>query len=325
MNSLYQRRLKDYYRISNDQKEIDEAIRDLRGYWKTLGILYLKKLKLPSLNGVVIINLSDIVYNEIIKFCNKNSYNYLLLRHDKKPEKPPYPMGGYLVKIDKIKEEVRSYFNAGRIVILLEPSNFLDNLYSFNIRFESKKGSALIEIVGPGFDASDLQRGHTTPHESILINLTALEEYINKHDEDFILNKAIESRYFLNRSRYIQSVRDRYEKIGERLLKLGEIGEDDYRRINKSEKIRLVRNYLIEKNHKLLVNNDNIYRPISNKLLVKILEETYNLPKKLNQLINSNEFILSGGFIWSSNRINFWDIVIPKLKYSSFTNAEGYE
>lgn len=63
--------LKDYYEICDDERKIDEALRDLRGYWKTLSILYLKKLKLPALDGIIVTRWSEFAYAAIIEFCKK--------------------------------------------------------------------------------------------------------------------------------------------------------------------------------------------------------------------------------------------------------------
>jgi hypothetical protein len=114
--------LKDYYEISDDVAKLDEAINDLDGYWKTLSMLYLKKLKLPTLNGIILTKWNEDVHLAVIDFCKKYGYDTLLLRSDKNPEKPPYPRGGYLVKIDEIKAEALKFFKLGRMLILLEPS-----------------------------------------------------------------------------------------------------------------------------------------------------------------------------------------------------------
>jgi hypothetical protein len=48
--------------------------------------------------------------------------------------------------------------------MLLEPLDPMLNGYNISCIFDGP--TATLEIVGPGFDASDLQRGQTEPHES---------------------------------------------------------------------------------------------------------------------------------------------------------------
>ena len=54
---------------------------------------------------------------------------------------------------------------ACRTVFLLEPKSPFDDLYSLSMRFGDNE--AEVEVVGPGFDASDLKRGDESPHELI--------------------------------------------------------------------------------------------------------------------------------------------------------------
>lgn len=219
------------------------------------------------------------------------------------------------MRVDEIRDEVLRYLDMGRIVILLEPSNFLDNLYSFNIRFEDRGKSALMEIVGPGFDASDLQRGHVTPHESIILDLIKLEKNINKLEEKRLeLNELVLERKIIDRLEYIQSVWSRYKKIARRLIEIGKVRKPNYD-LSEKELVNLARSYLIRNNYRLLLDNEYLYKPIPNKFLIEIFKYIYNLPERLKKLINYNEFVISGGYIWTGKRLVFWDITIRGLKY----------
>lgn len=246
--------LKDYYEISDDVAKLDEAIADLDGYWKTLSMLYIKKLKLPTLNGIIITSWSKSVDLRLSNFCRDNGYNYLLLRHDKKPEKPPYPRGGYLVKISDLKKEAMKFLNLGRITIFLEPSDTFDNLYSALALFDNKE--IILEVIGPGFDASDLQRGDVTPHEVIRFNTC---------------EKHIVSRIILANDDkiYRDSVKKRYLKIAKRLRDLGMIDSlEDSTELDLAKKAS---RYLYENKHYYLLMNERRYRQIPDYYLNEIL------------------------------------------------------
>lgn len=52
---------------------------------------------------------------------------------------------------------------------ILEPINRLKNEYGINLHFHDEH--CIIEIVGKGFDVSDLNRGQISPHQSIITEL----------------------------------------------------------------------------------------------------------------------------------------------------------
>lgn len=93
-------------------------------------------------------------------------------------------------------------------------SRFLD-VYSVGALFESTSNIATLEIVGPGFDASDLRLGFTSPQEFLRINLTrsriieqrviAPTEY--KKERSRRLKKI---KKFLQ---YVENVNEKYELL----------------------------------------------------------------------------------------------------------------
>jgi hypothetical protein len=69
--------------------------------------------------------------------------------------------------IDKV---IDYYLGLDRIVGLFEPADPLENGYNINVLFQNAS-DVWAEITGPGFDASDLQRGDISPHEVFAISL----------------------------------------------------------------------------------------------------------------------------------------------------------
>ena len=67
-----------------------------------------------------------------------------------------------MIEIDKIQPWTERFARDG-ICLLLEPLDPLRNGYNLSCLID--ESTTLIEIAGPGFDASDLQRGHIRPHE----------------------------------------------------------------------------------------------------------------------------------------------------------------
>jgi hypothetical protein len=287
---------------------IDNITKYLSGYYKTISMLYLKILGLPVLNGLILNSLNEDFKNKIQQFCNINGFNSLLLRHDKKNEDPNYPRGGYLFNVANVDDELKKYLIDNRIVILLEPISPYDDLYSINIFIDRNSDKFILEIVGPGFDASDLQRGDITPHEGI-------EIYKTSSEFDF---QHIKRLYIINDYDYKNSVNKRLIKIGKRQLIKKNIKTDLF---DEEKLIDMGIDYLKVHNKNLLLQNLDHYQQIEFKYLKKIYHYIKDFPEILNgfNLINSkcDYCVLSTG-IFINNRINFWDIVWPDLKYTLY-------
>lgn len=296
----------ELYSLSDEQ--IFSTLDLLNGYWKTVSILYLRLLRLPVLNGFVITKLNREVMNALNLFCMKYGYSELLLRHDRKPEIPTYPSGGYLVKFSELEKEIDKFLKDNRIVILLEPKSPYEDLYSVNILFDRDSEEILLEIVGPGFDASDLNRGHISPHEIIKANLyKAIEDnYCPKPKNTF-------RTFLVDKTSYQTSVLSRKIKIGNRITKNKNIAS---KKIDDHNLIKLAEEYLTQNNHQLLLSHEDSYSQIPDDYLRQIYSCIAHLPKRLEDIANKYPlFVVSLGFLNPDKRLVFWDIVWPNLKY----------
>lgn len=305
--------MKSYYLIESAGAELENARNDLEGYWKFLSILYLRKIGLPVLNGIIVTRWNEEVRSAIVTFCERHGWQALLLRHDKKPELPPYPMGGYLVAIADIQNELLKYFELGRIVFLMEPCSPFDNSYNINSLFEINQ-TMLLEIVGPGFDASDLQRGQISPHETVQIDRTMIKTGMPSSPQDF--ERSINRRVLTNRKSYEDNVRQRYIKIAKRLIGLGNILSSE-KELHDNDLVVLAKKYLQDNNHTPLLLNETDYKPIPIEYLYELCTYIYKLPEKLQPYINQPlPFVISSSYVKKGAKLVFWDIVFPKLKYS---------
>jgi hypothetical protein len=296
----------ELHSLSDDQ--IFSALDLLNGYWKTISILYLRLLRLPILNGLIITELNSEVMDALNLFCMKYGYIELLLRHDRRPEIPTYPSGGYLVKFSELEKEIDKFLKDNRIVILLEPKSPYEDLYSVNILFDRDSEEILLEIVGPGFDASDLNRGHISPHEIIKANLYKIIE-----DNYYPKPKNTFRTFLVDNARYQSSVFSRKIKIGNRITKNKNIA---LKKPSDHNLIKLAEEYLTQNNHQLLLSHEKSYSQIPDDYLRQIYSHVAHLPKRLKDIANKNPlFVVSLGFLNPDKRLVFWDIVWPNLKY----------
>jgi hypothetical protein len=138
--------------------------------------------------------------NDLHLFLDETGSQVSLIRHDKRPETPPYPRGGFLVGQTLLQEAIDFFFALDRIVAVYEKADPLLNMHNMNFLFESER-ELWVEVMGPGFDASDLQRGDLSPHESFSVSLS---------DDEAISKVKLVLR--VDQTAYEESVRSRKEK-----------------------------------------------------------------------------------------------------------------
>lgn len=294
----------------DDKQELERIAHALDGYWKTLSILTLRRAGIPTLDGMIVTGWDEETSREVKKAAQARNWSGFLLRHDKKPEQPPYPTGGYIADLTELDQDVGWFLDQGRIVILLEPWSPLENSYNVSALFESPE-HAVLEIVGPGFDASDLQRGHLSPHETIEIKFL-------RRPYGRSLSKAAEivARRHIDIREYQTSVRNRLAKIyrkfvlGDKTMTSRDVVLDDI-----SEKS--TRKFLIEKGKTRLLDREQKYVPIPDAKLDAVLSFLTLLPSRVAKHFPLEyPFVVAASFVGKRDKLVFWDIVIPSLKFN---------
>lgn len=112
----------------------------------------------------------------IIDFANRLSANKILIRTDGGKEKGAYLRGGNSLVIEQALETIPKILSANRAVILMSPTNRFTNKLSVNFYLDYL-GAFHIEVLGPGFDVSDLNRGLVNPEISIAIENICWGDY----------------------------------------------------------------------------------------------------------------------------------------------------
>lgn len=293
--------------------DLDKVIADLDGFFKFQSILYLRKLGLPVLDGIILTQWNDATRRELLTYCRKRRWSAVLLRHDKKPETPPYPMGGYLISTKDIQVEVLKYFDLGRIVFLMEPCCQFDNSYNISALFENDNRMT-IEIVGPGFDASDLQRGQASPHEVVQVDETLRGNSFTLSELGFA--RIAMTTFIVDQKSYLSSVKQRYIKIARRLKDLGILSFEENNK-TESELVSIAKSYLKKNGHRALFLNEKEYTPIPPNCLLNVYSFLQDLPKKIEYEVKHGfPFVVSSSYVQEGKKLVFWDIVWSKLKYS---------
>jgi hypothetical protein len=150
--------------IPESPEEAAALLPRFEGFAKIQGMILCRVLGLPALRGAVLDPANTDGLAEAFRAVTALSPDRYLLRHDKNPESGHYPQGGYIVSNEELAGEIEWYRAHERMLILFEPAHPLDNGYSAGVTIAAD-GVATLELVGPGFDASDLNRGYITPQE----------------------------------------------------------------------------------------------------------------------------------------------------------------
>lgn len=263
------------------------AIGRFERFPKLLGWLILHAAGLPALPGIVITAWDARVVRDVERYAGHFASTALLLRSDSASETGRSPRGGYLVGLADVEGEARELIDQGRAVFLLEPASPFDDLYSVCLEPDSAWRQWELEVVGAGFDASDLKRGDVTPHERIRAmrdeHGVVLESRVVAADEVQATVRAI-----------------RLKKVAAMLKSSPHDVERELRRLGDT----------------MLLENST-YRPIPEAFLATALDLSARLrPELVRRRLRDRGISISLGFLGPDARLVFWDVVWPQSKYT---------
>ena len=274
---------------------------ELIEYPKVASIFELLHMGLPTLSGLILGSWNEEVASRVSDYILSRGWSQVVVRSDTRFESRDSPRGGYLCAIPDLGNVIGPLISLGRVAILLEPINRYQNQYGLNLMIVAGSGNALLEIVGPGFDVSDLNRGEITPHERISLGVH------NNRVTPRVLHRDI-----VTPADYSASVTHRLAKIGREALhrqvnslrqqrggKLEEIGQDflqtnGFSRLDQSK-----------------------YAPLPEAYLLRLLSYIRRLPSDLPVGGPDAHYVVSVSIIGEgkSGRYIFWDVVRSRRKY----------
>lgn len=156
--------------FSNDHNTVDISSAAELGRFSIAFSLWLySHIKVPTLPFCFI----NTVDNKEWYKCDiiKNS-SYLMLRRDADSNYVfGKPRGGFIIPTIIVENIVEKVIHEGWRVVLHPALNRTENIYSGHILISLDSNQAILEIVGKGFDLSDLSRGDNIPHERWVMNL----------------------------------------------------------------------------------------------------------------------------------------------------------
>jgi hypothetical protein len=236
---------------------------------------YLKSLhrKLPVLSGVVVTDWSLVSARAVRRFCRRHQFSELLLRIDKRDDRWTRRRGGYLISLSQVPSIVKELRKEGRIAVLLEPASPYADQYSMAGITIPEQRKIIVEVVGPGFDASDILRGDIQAHERWELGLTSSLLGLGPGSAD-----RAERIHLVTSEEYEKSVQTRLAKIGARIrnpafpdvvLKTPGVN---------MARLRETGTDFLRKTHQMaLLKNAKVYTPIPEKYLLSFARYAQNL------------------------------------------------
>jgi hypothetical protein len=281
------------------------ALDVLQGCWKSSSLLWMHVNRLPVLSGLIVGGWSPRVEEAIIRFSRERGFPELLVRIEKPSQRWTHRRGGYTVPLKDVQSLVQTLAGEEMIAILLEPASPYSDLFSLTSVCEVDAGKVDIEVVGSGFDASDILRADITPHERFEVR------FDNSSGAPWDRQKLeVRRTHSVDREGYRASVRRRLAKIGARLRNPSFPGE--WMEAGNSESVledlaQEAVHFLRESGQTALLGHSDTYEPLPPRLLDGFLRELLRLSRAVAESkVPWRKFSLAGSFL-SEDRLVIWD------------------
>jgi hypothetical protein len=283
------------------ERNLRESVSSLNGYLKFASMVWIRALRQPILDGVIVKRWSVAAGRAVTDFCDRHGCSEVLLRIDNLNARWSQRRGGYIISGSKAHAVTRELNGEGRIASFLEPVSPYQDRYSLAAVTDDTQEEMTVEVVGPGFDASDLLRSDSFPHERF-------QAFVPER------SRSPEKLAFKQRP-YVIPQRDYKRTVEERLIKIGaRLRNPSYPRTvidsAATERARLAReavDHLERTKQGALLNHLDKYEPIPRRFAERFVSgvgdiidglSRYNI--RLGAASFSGTFTIRGRFV-------FWD------------------
>jgi hypothetical protein len=147
-----------------------------RRYPKWATMCQLRRLGLPVLDAVLITPGQDREFLDaaLATLATATGHSTVMVRSDGGTETRRYYKGGNTFPVPEAASKAAGLLEAGRAVILMEPTSRFTNQLSALLRMDrdGRYGTFTIEALGPGYDVADLTRGGIPPQVTVTADIS---------------------------------------------------------------------------------------------------------------------------------------------------------
>jgi hypothetical protein len=291
---------------SVDRNNLPGLLDLLRGCWKSSSLLWMQLEEFPVLPALILTDWQRDTDTRVSRFCRERNFTELLVRIEKPHQRWTRRRGGYIIPLAEVKHQVQELSAEGMITILLEPASPYADTFSLTAACDLVAGKADVEVVGPGFDASDILRSDILPHERFELWLG------NRAKKMGSASTELKRTHLVGREEYKASLRLRLMKIGAR-LRNSPFPDQVMDAATDSDKATLVQeatNFL-QKSGQTSILDHAEYEPIPSGLLDIFLAEFVRLFERIRaSKIHWRLLAVSSSFL-PVGRLVIWDFFPP--------------
>jgi hypothetical protein len=182
---------------------------------------------------------------------------------------------------------------------MLEPASPYRDLYCLACVAIPEECRMVIEVVGPGFDTSDLLRSDLLPHERFEISLPAVDTATSL----FPLPPATRT-YLITQARYRESVEDRLGKVG---AKAANPAFPSQVATDPTDLRDRARQLLMQTGETLLLRHGLRYHPIPKPLLRRFIAGVVEMLSGLERRAIRLGAVTFSGTFTTRKRLVYWD------------------
>lgn len=285
---------------------LSQTLHGFQGCWKASSVLWMQANSFPVLPGLIVRIWSQDSPETVLAFCRRWNFSKLLLRVEKPRERWMRRRGGYVLALQEVPKVVESLAHEGIISFLLEPVSPFTDAYSLTFVCDVNLGKADVEVVGSGFDASDILRADLAPHERFEILLRNNLSAAFSDAPKFEINRTS----VIDRQSYEAAVKRRLIKIGARLQDPpfpDELMSRDKSASSLQSLAEDAARYLRNSGQIALLKHADRYEPIPPNLLDEFLIQSARLAHAVaTSNVPWTTFSLAASFV-SKDRLVIWD------------------
>jgi hypothetical protein len=279
----------------------------LLGCWKCSSMLWMQANGFPVLPGLILNGWEREIEAKLSRFCQENDFSELLVRIEKPGQRWTRRRGGYTIPVDKVRSQVEELASEGMITILLEPASpYLDE-FSLTSVCDLETGRLDVEVVGPGFDASDILRADILPHERF-------EVFLGKQGEKItaLPRLQIKRSHVVGPEDYKASVQERLVKIGARLRNVS-FPDEVMSAVAGPDQAVLIQEatHFLQTSGQTTMLDHQEYEPIPSRLLNTFLGEFLRLFERIRASKIQWKLLSVASSFLPQDRLVIWDFFSP--------------